>query len=213
MPEPWENLIPYELTVVFIALPSPSAGRRQGTLSVLGSILYVGKKSQNLLWAGWEIISCWEGFYCKRIHDFDICFPVTAVFITNPEFHTLSQTEWLVLLAMIWKSSLSICRSLWHLIKILMFVDKNLYSCCFNWWYGWRCHFYGESVEIREWYCHVPLSFEFWSPLSSNHLFLDVGRLEITENILSDPRCSRLRRRWILFQTVCLDMITKRTLV
>lgn len=107
----------------------------------------MGKKSQNLLRAGWEIISCLKVCH-NRIHGFGICFPVRAVFITNPEFHTLSQTEWLVLLALIWKSSLAFCGSLWHLIKVFIFVGKNLYLCYFNWWYSWEYNFFGERVEI-----------------------------------------------------------------
>lgn len=155
-----KNLFPYELTVVFIALSSSSAGRRQGNLAVLGSILYMGKKSRNLRRAGWEIISCWEGVYHKRIHGFAICFLVTAVLVSSPEFHTLSQTEWLVLLAMIWKS-FGYRRSLWHLIKVLMFVDKNLCLYYFNWWYGRGHIFFWWESRNYERYHHFPPSFVF----------------------------------------------------
>lgn len=148
----------------------------------------MGKKSQNLRRAGWEIISCWEGVYHKRIHGFVICFLVTAVLVSSPEFHTLSQTEWLVLLAMIWKS-FGYRRSLWHLIKVLMFVDKNLYLYYFNWWYGRGHFFFWWEGRNYEWHHHLPPSFVFWRSLSFNHPFFEAGRVELTENILLAPGC------------------------
>lgn len=169
----------------------------------------MGKKSQNLRRAGWEIISCWEGVYHKRIHGFAICFLVTAVLVSSPEFHTLSQTEWLVLLAMIWKS-FGYRRSLWHLIKVLMFVDKNLYLYYFNWWYGRGHIFFGERVEIMNdtIICLPPLYSGGLCLLITHFLKLEEWRSQKTFYQPLD-----VAGGMILLQTVCLDMVSKGTLV
>lgn len=169
----------------------------------------MGKKSQNLLRAGWEIISCLKVCH-NRIHGFGICFPVRAVFITNPEFHTLSQTEWLVLLALIWKSSLAFCGSLWHLIKVFIFVGKNLYLCYFNWWYSWEYNFFGERVEImNDTAMCFPALYSGGLYLLITHFWkLEEWRSQ-KKNVLSAPGYGRLRGGMILFQTLCLDVVTE----